>query len=101
MNMEMRELGDQDLFYELDSHSNTTCAGNNCLVIEFTGKQVNDQPFSDTYKPISNVPVGTATTAYNCPDGAVVILVLHQVLCFQDKLKEILLPPTSLGTTML
>ena len=94
--MAMMELGDCELRCELDSHSDTMCAGNNCLLIEHIGEQVNVQPFSGTYKPIANIPVGTAATAYDCPDGTVMILVFHQALCFGDKLKGTLLCPNQM-----
>ena len=81
---------------ELDSHSDTTCAGDNCLVIEYTGDQVNVMPFSDTYKPMKNVPVGTVATAYDRSDGTVIVLVFHQALCFGEKLKGTLICPNQL-----
>ena len=81
---------------ELDSHADTTCAGDNCLIIDYTGIQVNVQPFSDSYKPIPNVQVGTAATAYDRPDGTTIILIFHQALCFGNRISGTLICPNQL-----
>ncbi len=50
---------------ELDSHTDTCVAGENCIVLEYTDQTVNVSAFSDRHKPLENVPIVTATTAYD------------------------------------
>jgi predicted metallo-beta-lactamase superfamily hydrolase len=50
---------------ELDSHTDTCIAGENCIVLEYTDQTVNVSAFSDRHKPLENVPIVTATTEYD------------------------------------
>ena len=63
---------------ELDSHADTTVAGSNMIFLDDMNDAtptVEVSPFSDSYKPIKGVPVGTCATAYDCPTtGRVYIL---------------------------
>ena len=51
---------------ELDSHADTTVAGSNCVVLQYTGKECSVLPYSDTYAPTHNVPIVHAATSYQC-----------------------------------
>ena len=65
---------------ELDSHAGTCVAGATWKVMEYTGVVCNVYPYSDSYKPLKQVPVVEAVTAYNDPTGETFILVLAQAL---------------------
>ena len=65
---------------ELDSHADTCVAGATWKVMEYTGVECNVYPYSDSYKPLKQVPVVEAVTAYNHLAGETFTLVLVQVL---------------------
>ena len=66
--------------FELDSHTDTCVAGATWKVMEYTGVVCNVYPYSDSYKPLKQVPVVEAITAYDHPPGEIFILVLAQAL---------------------
>ena len=55
-------------------------AGATWKVMEYTGVVCNVYPYSDSYKPLKQVPVVEAVTAYNHLAGETFILVLAQAL---------------------
>ena len=61
---------------ELDSHVDTCVAGATWKVMEYTGVVCNVYPYSGSYKPLKQVPVVEAVTAYNHLTGETFILVL-------------------------
>ena len=65
---------------ELDSHADTCVAGATWKVMEYTGVVCDVYPYSDSYKPLKQVPVVEVVTAYNHLTGETFILVLVQVL---------------------
>ena len=85
---------------ELDSHADTTVAGSNMIFLDDMNDAtptVEVSPFSDSYKPIKGVPVGTCATAYDCPTtGRVYILLFGQALYFGDKMSASLLCPNQI-----
>lgn len=86
-----------DRFCELDSHADTCCAGRNCKLIAETNLTVSVAPYSNKYKPIQNVPIVTAATAYDMPDSDVTyILIMNQALWFGSKLDDTLLCPNQI-----
>ena len=52
---------------ELDSHADTVVLGNNCLVLNYTNRECDVAPYTDTYQAIFNVPIVTGATAYTSP----------------------------------
>ena len=81
---------------ELDSHADTTVAGSNMAFLDDVkdSPTVNAYGFSDDYKPIKDIPIGTCATAYDCPDsGQVYILLFGQVLYFGDWMKASFICP--------
>eukprot|EP00536_Pseudo-nitzschia_multiseries_P001270 jgi/Psemu1/2883/gm1.2883_g len=51
-------------------------------------------PFSEEYKPIKKIPIGSCATAWTSPtSGQVYIIVFHQALYFGNKLKNSLICP--------
>ncbi|MFN9982381.1 MAG: hypothetical protein ACK53Y_20810, partial [bacterium] len=66
---------------KLDSHADTTVAGSTCRVLELTEKSCDVYPFSNSYDPISQVPIAKVATAYDDPvTGETLILVFGQAL---------------------
>ena len=49
---------------ELDSHANTTVAGQNCVPIWHTERSCNVAPFSDTYEPMKDAAIVSAATVF-------------------------------------
>ena len=69
---------------ELDSHADTCVVGATWKVMVYTGVVCDVYPYSDSYKPLEQVPVVEAVTAYNHPAGEMFILVLAQALYLGD-----------------
>ena len=49
---------------ELDSHADTIVAGKNYTVMHYTEISCDVAPFSDTYDPMTNIPIITAATGF-------------------------------------
>ena len=82
---------------ELDSHADTVVAGDNCVVLEPTGRTVSVSPFSDEYDSIDDIPIATVATAYDCPTtGQVYVLVFNEALYFGSRMDHTLLCPNQL-----
>ena len=81
---------------ELDSHADMCVAGATWKVKEYTGVVCNVYPYSNSYKPLKQVPVVEAVTAYNHPTGETFILVLAQALYLGDKQEPSLLCPNQM-----
>ena len=81
---------------EMDSHADTCVAGNNCTVLEFTGRHATVEAYSPDY-PSKQVPIATVATAYDCPtSGASYVLIINEALYFGDTLTFSLLCPNQL-----
>ena len=76
---------------ELDSHADTCVVGATWKVMEYTGVVCDVYPYSDSYKPLKQVPVVEAISAYDHPTGETFILVLAQALYLGDKQEPSLL----------
>ena len=63
---------------ELDSHSDTTVAENNCVVLCYTDRSCGVAPFSNKYTPMKDVPIVLAATGYTSANGRNYILVLNE-----------------------
>ena len=84
---------------ELDSHADTTLAGANMLFLDdrHDAPTINVHGFTDDFKPVQNVPIGTCATAYDCPDtGRVHILLFGQALYFGNRMPASLLCPNQI-----
>jgi hypothetical protein len=53
---------------ELDSHANMVVVGNNCLVIEWSGRTAVVNPFTPEYEVLPEVPIVDAAVMYECPN---------------------------------
>ena len=81
---------------EMDSHADTCVAGNNCTVLEFTGRHATVEAYSPDY-PSKEVPIATVATAYDCPSsGETYVLIINEALYFGDTLSFSLLCPNQL-----
>ena len=77
---------------ELDSHADTCCLGENCLVIHDTEQLVSVEPF-DKKLGSQQVKIVTAVVAYDCPATRnVFVLFFHQALHIPDLQKHLLCP---------
>ena len=77
---------------ELNSHVDTTVAGQKCVPILQTERSCDVAPFSDTYKPMKDVSIISAATRFT---GTIVrqhIIVFHECL-YMPKLSHTLINP--------
>ena len=83
---------------ELDTHANTCVAGANTVVLDLTEKHVSVTPFcEEEYEPISEIPIATVATAYDCSDtDRVWVLIINEVLYLGSKMTNTLLCPNQL-----
>ena len=82
---------------EMDSHADTCVAGPNFVILEFTGEQCDVTPYTNDYKPITNVSVVNAGTAYTDEaTGVTVILRFNQILWYGKRMKMSLINPNQL-----
>ena len=81
----------------MDSHADTCVAGPNFRIDEYTGEHCDVTPYSNDYKPMRNVPIVNASTAYtNEFTGETIILRFNQVLWYGSKLKMSLINPNQI-----
>ncbi len=78
---------------ELDSHANMVVVGNNCLVIEWSGRTANVNPFTPDYEALPEVPIVDAAVMYECPiSGKEHILLVRNAL-HVPAMEQNLIPP--------
>ncbi len=66
----------------------TCVAGPNFDIIQYTGEHCDVTPYSDEYKPITDVPIVNASTAYTDPEtGITLIQQFDQVLWYGKKMQ--------------
>ena len=81
----------------MDSHADTFVAGPNFRILEFTGEECDVTPYTTDYKPMVNVAVVNAATAFtDVTTGETVILQFNQVLWYGKKMKMSLINPNQL-----
>ena len=54
---------------EADTNADTCCLGQNFIPLYYTNRSADVYPYSDAYAPTENVPIVTAATAFDHPDG--------------------------------
>ena len=82
---------------ELDSHADTCVAGSNCVMLGEPSRTVTVHPYSDEYKPMQNIPIGTAATVWVDPsNGTNYLLLFHESIYFGDRLGHTLLCPNQM-----
>ena len=67
---------------EMDIRVDTSCACKNWRLLSTTGQLSYVKVFHNSYKAITNVPVGISTTEVLHDDGTVYILILNEALFF-------------------
>jgi hypothetical protein len=82
---------------KLDSHTDTSVAGPNCVILEYTDQVVNVSAFSEHLDTKNNILIVTAATAVDDPKtGVTTILVFGQAIYMGDKVKSALLCPNQM-----
>ena len=66
--------------FEADTHADTCVAGKNFIPLNYSDRTCDVQPYSDEYKPVTNVPIVTAATGYTSATGLNYILVVPEAL---------------------
>ena len=82
---------------EMDTHADTCVAGPNFRVDEFTGEHCDVAPYSSDYKPIKDVLIANASTAFTTDKtGEMLILQFNQVLLYGKRLSMSLINPNQI-----
>ncbi len=82
---------------ELDSHADTIVLGKNSVILQYTGRECDVAPYSDSYEPMRNVPIVTGATAItNTKTGETTILVFNEAIWMGNQLDHSLLNPNQL-----
>jgi hypothetical protein len=82
---------------ELDSHADTIVLGSNAIVLQYTSRECDVSPYSDSYEPIRNVPIVKGATAITSnTTGETLILVFNEAIWMGDHLDHSLLNPNQL-----
>ena len=76
---------------EMDSMADTSCAGSNWKLIEYTGVTCDVHPFKEGYEAVRDVPIGTCATLVEGETGSDFILIGHEMLYFGPELQRSLL----------
>jgi hypothetical protein len=82
---------------ELDSHADTIVLGSNAIILQYTNRECDVAPYSDSYEPICNVPIVTGATAVTSSEtGETIILVFHEAIWMGNRLEHSLLNPNQM-----
>jgi hypothetical protein len=74
---------------ELDSHADTCCAGSNCSVLYYTGREVSVSHFLDEYTLTKGIPIASVITAHDNPiTGETILLIINEALYFGPRMKH-------------
>ena len=76
---------------ETGSHADTCCAGNNCVVIEFTNHVVDVYPYHKDLGKMASVPIATVATLVTDVDGQECIFVINEALWFDPTMEHTLI----------
>ena len=79
---------------ESDTNADTCCLGKNFLVQSYTNRTVDVYSYNTSTAPITDVPIVTGVTAWDCPStGNAYILVFNESLYYGNKLDHTLINP--------
>ena len=82
---------------ECDSNADTCCLGPNFVILEYTRRTADVYSYDKSAKPIENVPIVSAATAWDDPiTGETYILVIKEALYYGTKLDHSLLNPNQI-----
>ena len=76
---------------EMDTMADTSCAGSNWSVLEWTGHSCNVYPFNEEYEATKDVPIATCAMLIQGEGGNDFILVGHEMLFFGSAMSMSLL----------
>ena len=77
---------------EADSHADTLCFGKGWTLDYLTRQHIDVDGFHSSMETMKNVPIRSAYTAMDHPNGNTYILHAHEELCFFDSMEHSLLP---------
>jgi hypothetical protein len=87
------DVKDSNSRTELDSHANMVVVGNNCLIVEWSGRTAVVNPFTPEYEALPEVPIVDAAVMYECPiSGKEYILLVRNAL-HVPAMEQNLIPP--------
>ena len=78
---------------EADTNADTCCLGKNFIPLSYTNRSADVYPYTDAYKPLENVPIVSAATAYDHDDGQTYIIVINKALYYGSKMDHSLINP--------
>ena len=78
--------------FELDSHADTTVAGENWSIIKYTDQSCDVEPSSEKYTPMKDIPIVSAATGFTLENGRSYILVFHEAL-YMPNMRHTLINP--------
>ena len=82
---------------EIDNHADTCVLGKNFVVLEYTGRECDVTPYSDSYESVRDVPIVTGATAWTCQETSeTFILVINEALHMPESVNDTLLNPNQL-----
>ena len=82
---------------ECDTNADTCCLGPNFVILEYTRRTADVYSYDKSAKPIENVPIVTAATAWDDPvTGETYILVVNEALYYGTKLDHSLINPNQI-----
>ena len=81
---------------DADTNADTCCLGSNFIPINQSNRSAGVHPYSDEYRPIKNIPIVFAATAFDQPDGNTYILVFNECLYFGTRMKHSLINPNQI-----
>ena len=82
---------------DLDSHTDTIVAGSNFVILRYTGKECNINPYRDDYESVSNIPILHAAMVWQSTHtGQTYILVFNDSLWMGNHMNHILMNPNRL-----
>ena len=82
---------------ESDTNADTCCLGKNFIVQSYTNRTVDVYSYDSSVAPITDVPIVTGLTAWDCTTtGVTYILVFHESLYYGNKLDHTLINPNQI-----
>ena len=79
---------------ECDTNADTCCLGKNFVILEYTQRTADVYAYDKSIKPIENVPIVSAATAWDDPiTGQTYIIVINEALYYGTKLDHSLINP--------
>ena len=76
---------------ETDSHADTCCAGNNCVVLEFTNNVIDVYPYHKDLGQMASVPIASMATLVTDVDGQECFFVINEAFWFGPTMEQTLI----------